>query len=74
MCCVMMTQFAHSSSVSAIVTFFHTNRCDAIWNSHSAKIIIYIINMLYSFSIILGQLKIKEVPIGTSFITNTTQT
>lgn len=48
MCYVMMTQFAHSSFVSAIVTFFHTNDCDAIQNLHCAKITIYI-NMLYFF-------------------------
>lgn len=48
MCYVMMTQFAHSSFVSAIVTFFHTNDCDAIQNLHCAKITIYV-NMLYFF-------------------------
>ena len=44
-----MTQFAYGSFVSAIVTFFHTNECDAIQNLHCAKITIYIINMLYFF-------------------------
>lgn len=49
MCYMMMTQFAYGSFVSAIVTFFHTNECDAIQNLHCAKITIYIINMLYFF-------------------------
>lgn len=53
MFCVMMTQFAHSFPVLATVTSFHIISCDAIWTSHCAKIIIYIINMLYSFFIIL---------------------
>lgn len=57
MFCVMMTLFAPSVSVLATVTSFHIITCDAIWTSHCAKIIVYVINMLYSFFIILWQLK-----------------